>query len=106
MPIICPYGVALLLDGPKHTLPKNVLCQVWLKLVHWFLRQFLKVVIVLSLFCNYLLLEKSIPGSSSFGQISSFSAKDVMCQVWLKSLNAIKVHLLLDFYFTWGWPFF
>ena len=75
MPNICPYGVALLLDRPKHTLPKNVLCQVWLKLVHWFLRQFLKVVIVLSLFCNYLLLDK----------FPSFSAKDIMCQDWLKS---------------------
>ena len=45
------------LESPS---PKNALCQVWLKLAHWFLkRRLLNFVIVFSLSPNYLPLEKS-----------------------------------------------
>ena len=39
-------------------LPKDTLCQVWLKLAWWFLSRFLKVVNAFSLYGYYLPLEK------------------------------------------------
>ena len=38
--------------------PKDALCQVWLKLAQWFWRRrFLNFVNVISIFCNYFVLE-------------------------------------------------
>ena len=42
-------------------LPKNALCQVWLKLAKWFWRRrFLNIFNIILLFCYYLPLEKGI----------------------------------------------
>ena len=38
--------------------PKDALWQVWLKLVQWFLRRFLNIINVFSLFRNHLPLDK------------------------------------------------
>ena len=52
-------GGALHSNNPESPLPKNALCQVWLKLAKWFLRtRFLKFVNVFSLFRYYLPLGK------------------------------------------------
>ena len=61
---ICNYiplekGTGLHLNKLKFPSPNDALCQVRLKLAHWFLRRrFLKFVNVFSQFCNYLLLKK------------------------------------------------
>ena len=53
---------ALHLNYFKSPSPKDALCQVWLKLVKWFLRRrFSYIVNVFSLFRNYLPLEKDGP---------------------------------------------
>ena len=63
--------------------PKDALCQVWLKMAQWFLRRrFLNFVNVFSLFRNYLPLEKG--GALHLNKLESRSAKDALCQVWLK----------------------
>ena len=68
------------LESPS---PKDVLCQVWLKLAQWFWRRkFLNFVNVYSLFCNYLPLERG--GTLNLHKIESPSPKDALCQVWLK----------------------
>ena len=52
-------GLALHLNKLESPLPRNALCQVWLKLAQWFWRRnFQKFVIVFSQFRNYLPLEK------------------------------------------------
>ena len=67
------------LESPS---PKDALCQVWLKLAQWFWRRFLNFVNVFSLFHNYLPLEKG--GALHLNTLESPSAKDALCQVWLK----------------------
>ena len=60
--IISPLekGVALHLNKLESTLPKDALCQVWLKLAQWFWRgRFLNFINVFSPLRNYLTLEKS-----------------------------------------------
>ena len=62
---------------------KDALCQIWLKLAQWFWRRgFLNFVNVLSLFRNYLLLEKG--RDLHLNKLESPSSKDALCQVWLK----------------------
>ena len=62
---------------------KDALCQVWLKLAHWFWRRrFFNFVNVFSLFLNYLPLEKG--GTLHLNKTESPSPKDTLCQVWLK----------------------
>ena len=52
-------GEALHLNKLESPSSKDTLCQVWLKLTHWFWRRkFLKFINVFSLFHNYLPLEK------------------------------------------------
>ena len=82
-------------------LPKGALCQVWLNLAHWFWKRFLNFVSVISglcnsvvlkkilkfcqcisLFHNYLLLEKG--GALHLNKLESPSPTDALCQVWLK----------------------
>ena len=63
--------------------PKDALCQVWLNLAQWFRRgRFLYFVNVLSLFRNYLPLEKV--GALHLNKVESPSLKDSLCKVWLK----------------------
>ena len=74
---------ALPLNKLESISPKDVLCQVWLKLAQWFWkRRFFNFVNVFSLFRNYLPLEKG--GALPFNNLESTSPKDALCQVWLK----------------------
>ena len=64
--------------------PKDALCQIWLKLAHWFWRRrFLKFVNIFSLFLNkYLSLQKG--RAFQLYILESSWLKDTLCQVWLK----------------------
>ena len=53
-------GAPLHLNILDFPLPKDALCQVWLKLAQRFWRRFLNFVNVSSLFCNHLPLEKGV----------------------------------------------
>ena len=54
-------GVAHHLNKLESPSPRDALCYVWLKLVHWFWRRwFLNFFHVFLLFCNYLPLEKGM----------------------------------------------
>ena len=67
----------------KQHLPKDALCQLWLKLVKWcWRRRFLNFVNVFSLFSNYLPLEED--RALYLNKTESSSPKDAMCQVRLK----------------------
>ena len=62
---------------------KDALCQVWLKLAHWFWRRrFLNFVNVFLLFRYYLPLEKG--GALHLNKGEFLSPNDALCQVWLK----------------------
>ena len=62
---------------------KDAFCQVCLKLAQWFSRRrFFNFVNVFSLFRTYLPLQKG--GALHLNKIESPSAKDALCQVWLK----------------------
>ena len=76
-------GVTLHLNKLESPLPKDALCQVWLKLTQclW-RRRFLNVVNVFSLFRYYLPLEKS--RALHLNKLESPSPKDALCKVWLK----------------------
>ena len=83
--IISPWkrAGALHLKKLEPPLPKDALCQVWLNLAQWFRRgRFLYFVNVLSLFRNYLPLEKV--GALHLNKVESPSLKDSLCKVWLK----------------------
>ena len=70
-------------SGRCHQSPKDVLCQVWLKLAKWFWkRRLFNFVNVFSLFRNYIPLEKG--GALHLNKIESPLPKDALCQVWLK----------------------
>ena len=85
-------GMALHFKKRDFPLPKDALCQVWLKLSLWlFIRRFLKLVIVLSLFPYYLPLEKG--GALNLNKLEFPFPKNALCQVWLK--------LVLWFLRTW-----
>ena len=76
-------GVALHLNELESPLPKNALCQVWLKLVQRFWRRrFSKFVNVFSLFRNYLPLENGVV--LHLNKLVSPVPKDALCQAWLK----------------------
>ena len=63
--------------------PKDAICQVWLKLAQWFWsKRFLNLVNVVSLFHNYLPLEKG--GALYLNKLESPLPKNVFCQVYLK----------------------
>ena len=85
---ICNYlplekSGALHLNKLESPLPKDALCQVWLKLVKWFWRRrFLNFVNVFSLFRYYLPLEKG--GALHLNKLESPLPKDALFQVWLK----------------------
>ena len=62
------------IDSPS---PKDALCQVWLKLVHWFWRRkFLNFVNVFSLFRNYLPMENG--GTLYLNKPAFPSPKDIL----------------------------
>ena len=68
------------LESPLH---KDALCQVWLKLVQWFLRRrFLHFVNVILLFHNCFPLEKC--GALHLNKSESHLPNDNLCQIWLK----------------------
>ena len=82
------------------------LCKDWLKLAQWFWRRgIFNFVNVLSLFSNYLPLEKG--GTLGMNKLESPSPKDALCQVWLKLaqwfwrrrfLNFVNVFSLFRYY--------
>ena len=76
-------GRALHLNKLESPLPKNVLCQVWLKLAQQFWRRrFLKIVNLFLLFLNYLPFGKGV--AFHLNKLESPSPRDTLCQVWLK----------------------
>ena len=76
-------GVTLHLNKLESPLPKDTLCQVWLKLAQWFWRRrFLKVVNLFLLFPNYFFFGKGI--ALQLNKLESPSPRDTLCQVWLK----------------------
>ena len=76
-------GMVLHLNKLEFPLPKDALCQVWLKLAKWFRRRrFFNFVNVFSLLLNYLPLEKG--GALHLNKLESPSPKDALCPVWLK----------------------
>ena len=98
-------GGALHLNKFESPLPKDDLCQVWLKMAQWFWRRrFLIFVNVFSQLCNYLPLEKA--GALHLNKLESPSPKDALCQFWLKLvqwffrsfLNFVDVILLFHNY--------
>ena len=73
-------SVALYLNKLESPLPKDALCQVWMKLVQLFWRgRFFNFVNIFSLFRNYLPLEKG--GALRLNKLESPSPKDALCQV-------------------------
>ena len=71
-------GGALHLNKLVSPLPKDALCQVWLKLIQWFWRRrFFNFLNVFSLFRNYLPLEKG--GALHLIKLKSPSPKDAFC---------------------------
>ena len=68
--------------------PKDDLCQIWLKLVQWFLRIiFLIFVNVFLLFRNYLSLEKG--GALHLNKLVSPSDKDHCAQVHIRGNGSV-----------------
>ena len=68
------------LESPS---PKCALCQVWLKLAHWFWRKrFLNFVNVILLFRYYVPLGKC--RAFHLNKLESPSVKNVLCWVWSK----------------------
>ena len=65
------------LNKLESPLPKDALCQVWLKLAQWFWRRrFLNLVNVFSLFRNYLPFEKGL--ALNLNKLESPSPKDAL----------------------------
>ena len=67
------------IDSP---LPKDALCQLWLKLIIWFWKKTFKFVNVFLLFLNYLPFEKGV--ALHLNKLESPPPKDALWQVWLK----------------------
>ena len=73
----------LYLNKLESLLPKDDLCQDWLRLAQWFWRRrFLNFINLYNLFSNYLPLEKG--GALHLNKFESPSLIDTLCQVWLK----------------------
>ena len=62
--------------------PNDALCQVLLKLAHWFWGRFFYFVNILLPFCYYLPLEKNV--GLYLNKPESTPSKDALCLVWLK----------------------
>ena len=76
-------GGFFLLNKLEFPLPKNAMCQVWLKLTQWFWRRrILNFVHVFWLFCYHLPLEKGV--TLHWKKFKSPLPKDGLCQVCLK----------------------
>ena len=75
-------GEDLYLDKLEFPLPKDALCQVWLKLAQWFWRRFINFVNVFSLVRNYLDLEKG--ETLHLNKFEFPSPENALCQVGLK----------------------
>ena len=58
------------------------MCQVWLKMAHWFWRRFLKALNVFLLFPNYLPFKKGVV--LHLNKLESPSPNNVLCQFCLK----------------------
>ena len=72
--------VALHLNKLESSLPKDALCQVWLRLTQWFWkRRFLHFVNVFSLFCYYLTSNKGM--ALHLNNLEKPSPKDVLYKV-------------------------
>ena len=81
--LLLEKGRGLHLIKLESPLPKDGLCQVWLKLAQWFWRRkFFIFINVFSLFPNYLPLEKG--WALHLKKLECPSPKDDLCQVWLK----------------------
>ena len=86
--------------------PREVLCQVWLKLVQWdWKRRFLNIFNIILHFCYYFPLKKGL--AIHLNKHESPSSKDTLCQVWLKLgqwflrrrfLNILDRNLLFRYY--------
>ena len=87
---------ALHLNKIESTLPKDALCQVWLKKTPWFWRRFLNVVLVFLPFCYYFPLEKS--RTLHLNQNESSSPKDALCKVWLIMAQQFWRRRFFNFY--------
>ena len=75
-------GVAFHLNKHEFPLPKNVLCQVWLKLAQWFWRRrFLNIFNIISHFPYYLPLEKVV--GFHLNKLESLP-KNALCQFLFK----------------------
>ena len=89
-------GRALHLNKLESPLPKDDLCQVWLKLAQSFWRRrFLKFVNVFVLIRNYLPLEKA--ESFHFNKHVFPSSEDALCQDWLKFAQWLRRRRFLKF---------
>ena len=76
-------GAALHLNKLESPSPKDALCQVWLKLAHWFWRRrVFNFFTVFSLFRSYVPLEKG--AALHLNKLESPSPKDALCQVRFK----------------------
>jgi hypothetical protein len=58
--VIYPWRGAIPFIGTNLNLPRNDLCQVWLKLVQYFWRRFLKDLTLFLHFCDYLPFEEDL----------------------------------------------
>ena len=75
--------MALPLIKLESPLPKDALCQVWLKLASWFQGIFfLNSFNVFTLFPTYLPLVKGV--TLHFNKFESSLPKEALCKVWLK----------------------
>ena len=75
-------GMTLYLDKLESPLPKDALCQVWLKLAQWFWRRFFNIFNIILLFHYYLPLEKGV--ALYLNKLESPPPKDALCQIRLK----------------------
>ena len=76
-------SMAFPLNKFENPLPKDALCQVWLKLAQWSWRKrFLNVVNAFLLFCYYLPLEKGV--APNVNKLKSLSPNDLLCHVQFK----------------------
>ena len=111
-PMYLPFekGVTLHMNKIEIPLPKNALCQVWLKLTQWFWsRRVFKVFNVFSLFPNYLPFEKCV--ALHLQKLESPFPGSNLCQVWLelahwfwrsRLLKVVTLLLLFSNYLPFG----
>ena len=87
-------GVALCFYKRKSSLPKDSLCQVWLKLPQWFFKRFLNFVNVFLLFRNYVPLERGV--DLYFNNFNHLYPRILGGVVLEKKMKMWKVHRLTD----------